>query len=74
MQFPDVKKAIGVELSVQRHKQAMKIFSLMQDDTAKKKIELRCENMLEIPLRDADIVYISSLCFSKVNQRMTISV
>jgi len=65
MQFPMLKKAIGIELSSQRHGQAQKILSMMEEGPAKDRVKLLCGNLLENRLQDADIVYISSLCFSK---------
>jgi len=65
MQFSRLKKAVGIELSKQRHEQAVHICSKIENEGIKDKIELRCENILESDISDADIVYISSLCFSK---------
>mmetsp|Transcript_13787 Transcript_13787/g.20807 ORF Transcript_13787/g.20807 Transcript_13787/m.20807 type:complete len:325 (+) Transcript_13787:33-1007(+) len=65
MQFPELKKCIGVELSDRRHKQAIKVLNLMEEGSTKRKIEFRCESMLDTELQEADILYISSLCFPK---------
>ncbi|GAB5358517.1 hypothetical protein AAMO2058_000465100 [Amorphochlora amoebiformis] len=65
MQYPDLKKCVGVELSRRRHEQAIGLLSLMDKGQPKSIISFRCENMLKVDLSDADIVYISSLCFPK---------
>jgi len=65
MLFPSLKKSIGIELSQRRHIQAERVLELMEDGAAKSIVEICAGSMLDYNLRDADIVYISSLCFPK---------
>jgi len=64
MLFPDLKKCIGVELSKGRHDQGIAVLKDMKDKSVKEKIRLYNGSMLDTVLDDADLIYISSLCFS----------
>ena len=65
MQFPELKQAIGIELSANRHQRAANVYAKIQDQKVKSKITFKCESMLTSDLSQADIIYISSLCFPK---------
>jgi predicted nicotinamide N-methyase len=61
--FPGLKKLVGIELSQSRHKRAVQARNDLCSEKESAKITLLSKNMLEHPLDDADIVFISSLCF-----------
>ncbi|GAB5361519.1 hypothetical protein AAMO2058_000720000 [Amorphochlora amoebiformis] len=62
--FPELKKLIGIELSPSRHETALKAAERLVFPETRKKISFLSKDMLTHPLGDADIVYISSLCFN----------
>jgi len=64
MLFPELKRSMGIELSIGRHEQALMAVKEIKDKKAREKLSFIHGSMLEEPLDDADLVYISSLCFS----------
>ena len=70
--YPSFKKSIGIELSKQRYEEALEKLDLLSDNE-KSKIQFLNEDILSnnIILNDADIIYISNLCFSEdVNKQI----
>eukprot|EP00472_Partenskyella_glossopodia_P011477 CAMPEP_0197528344 /NCGR_PEP_ID=MMETSP1318-20131121/24781_1 /TAXON_ID=552666 /ORGANISM="Partenskyella glossopodia, Strain RCC365" /LENGTH=234 /DNA_ID=CAMNT_0043083403 /DNA_START=34 /DNA_END=738 /DNA_ORIENTATION=- len=64
LQFPDLKECVGIELSPARHDIAEKAKAeLVKEESLKAKIKFVQGNMLLYPVQEADIIYISSLCF-----------
>jgi len=64
MLYPDLKKAIGIELSKARHEQGMQVIKKIKNANIESKLQLIQGSMLDMDFCDADIIYISSLCFS----------
>eukprot|EP00466_Bigelowiella_natans_P000625 jgi/Bigna1/85003/estExt_fgenesh1_pg.C_10571 len=62
--FPELKKMIGIELSPSRHRYAVKAKRKLCRGVPDDKIVFLQKSMLEHPLDDADIIFLSSLCFS----------
>ena len=62
---PSLNKSIGIELSKQRHREALEKLNSLSN-SQKSKIKFLNEDILSnnINLNDADIIYISNLCFS----------
>ncbi|GAB5360500.1 hypothetical protein AAMO2058_000633600 [Amorphochlora amoebiformis] len=68
---PDLSSVIGVELSTKRHKEALRIRSMLPDKSLREKIKYYNQDILETSLKSADILFFSSLVFPhKIVQRM----
>lgn len=59
------KKVIGVELSVERHKIANIALNRLKKIKKINNIKLINNNLLKVDLSNADVIYISNLCFTK---------
>jgi len=64
MLFPQIEKIVGIEMSNQRHKESERILATLPE-CYKSKITFIHKNFLHphINLKDADIIWTSSLCF-----------
>jgi len=61
-----VKKSVGIELSKSRYEGSKKIFKDLMNQNLldpKRKLEFYNKNIKDVPLKDATIIYLSSLCF-----------
>mmetsp|Transcript_21378 Transcript_21378/g.29948 ORF Transcript_21378/g.29948 Transcript_21378/m.29948 type:complete len:225 (-) Transcript_21378:229-903(-) len=65
MLFPELQKVVGIELSKERHIYAIKASKELLDKKRRNKVQLIHGSMLDVDISDADLVYISSLCFSR---------
>jgi len=65
MLFPELQKVVGIELSGERHTYATKALKELLDKKVRDKVQLIHGSMLDVDISDADLVYISSLCFSR---------
>tara|TARA_B100001287_G_scaffold276862_1_gene290298 strand:- start:37180 stop:37719 length:540 start_codon:yes stop_codon:yes gene_type:complete len=67
--FSHLKKCIGVEFSEERTEIANQ--QLRKNKRLKDKIQFIQDDLFNVSLRNADIIYISNLCFSdKINRRI----
>lgn len=64
------KRAVGIELAIERVKIAQNALNKLNDHF-KKRIQLIHGNILEKDISDADVIFISNLCFSKeINDKL----
>ena len=65
----NLKKAIGIELSKKRFEYALNLYNKIKNPELKNKINFYNDDLFLIDISDADIIYISNLCFSNRNNR-----
>lgn len=62
-EFPELRNLVGVELSPSRHALALAAVDTLCTARERAKISLQQMSMLNLDLKGADIVFVSSLCF-----------
>lgn len=65
----NLQKAIGIELSKKRYEYAINLYNKLKNPELKNKINFYNDDLFLIDISDADIIYISNLCFSNRNNR-----
>ena len=69
------KKVVGVELSGIRHNYAVKLKNQINKNDKKNKIYLLNNDIFSIDIKEADIIYISNLCFSnRINRELGLKI
>lgn len=71
--YPSLKKIVGIELDTDRHNEAVDLLKRSEIENLGDKCILLNDDILDskVHYSDADIIYISNLCFSeKVNKKL----
>ncbi len=64
------EKSVGIELAKERHAEAVKRLNDLPPDV-KNKIEFYNQDLFESDIRDADVIFVSNLCFDeKTNSKL----